>query len=263
MKVPFLPALILFALGVALFLLPDGSFHSWRLLLHGSVARLSRVPEGGEMDVHPAPPASIDNELLDRLRQKDAEIASLNQRLRDLGVSRAEVPEVSIIPSRVIMLGPDATLDTFTIDVGSADGVSSGDAVVVGEAVAGLVARVGERASLVLSLSSPGCYLSVRLGPSGASLEDREVCAVQGAGRGRVRIILFSSGSAASPGWIAMTSGLEKAVPESLLVGTVAGAFFEGSEAGTLEAELKPRVDLNALDYVTVLARKRRAGETE
>ena len=254
MKVPILPALILLALAAALYLLPDGAFHSWRLALHGSIARLSASPEGEDSDERVNYP--IDQDLLDRLWQKDAEIAILNQRLRDLGLTRQAVNGVKIVQARVIALGPNQTLDTFTIDVGTKDGVAAGEAVVVGQAVAGVVVKVEERSSLVLSLSSPGCYLSVRLGPpetSGAL--NRELCAVQGTGRGRVKTVIFSSGSPASIGWLALTSGLEKGVPEGLVVGSVIGDFIEGTEAGTYEADLKPRADLNTLDYVAVLSR--------
>lgn len=255
MKVPVLPALIFLALAVALYLLPDGAFHSWRQYLHGAVSRLESPPEGEDRGER-ADYSGVED-LLDRLRQKDAQIAALGQRLRDFGLARQAVEDVSIIQARIVQLGPNQTLDTFTIDAGEEHGVSAGDAVTVGQAVAGVVAQVGERSALVLSLSSPGCYLSVRLGPAeGADALNRELCAVQGSGRGGVKVVLFSSGSEASPGWVALTSGLEKGVPEGLVVGMVAGDFVEGEEAGTLEAELRPRADLNALDYVTVLARK-------
>lgn len=253
MKVPLLPALTLLAVAAALFLLPDGAFHSWRLALHGAFARLSAPPEGDDSEERAEYP--INEDLVDRLRQKDAEIAILNQRLRDFGLTRQAVRAERIVQARIISLGPSQTLDTFTIDAGTDRGVAAGDAVAVGQAVAGVVAMAGERSSLVLSLSSPGCYLSVRLGPAEATGQfNRELCAVQGTGRGGVKAVLFSTGSGASPGWVALTSGLERGVPEGLVVGTVAGDFIEGTEAGTLEAELRPRADLASLDYVTVLS---------
>ncbi len=255
MKVPILPALLLLAVAVALYLLPDGVFHSWRLFLHGGIARLYKAEEGSDSSERLDYP--LDRELLDRLLQKDAELASLHQQLRDLGVTRQAITGMKITQARIIGLGPNNQPDAFVIDVGSEDGILTGDAVVVGQAVAGVVARTGERASLVLSLSSPGCYISVRLGPAEATNLPREMCAVQGAGHGGVKVVLFSTGSAASPGWQALTSGLEKGIPEGLLVGAVAGNFVEGVEAGTLEAELKPHADLSALDYVAVLTRDR------
>lgn len=255
MRNPLLPPIMLLLLAAALYLLPDGSFYAWRLYLGGTFARLSRPPE-------PRPDASEatffePRDLLDILAQKDAEIADLNRRLREIGIARDKVARAKIIPSRVVRLGPDNNLDTFTIDTGSVDGVVAGQAVVVGQSLVGVVVKSEANAALVLSLSSTGCYISARLGePEGSTARPRQLCAVRGAGGGRVRIIAFSSDVAAQEGWLAMTSGLEKAVPEGILVGTVAGRFEEGSENGTMEADLRPSVDLSSLDFVTVVSRE-------
>ncbi len=254
MKAPILPLLFLLALAIALYLLPDGSYNTWRLTLHGLLARLSRPADGWEIPENTS--VDINTELLQRLQQKDAELAALAQRLRDFEIATTSIPAVRFTPSRIIRLGPNATLDTFTIASGSLSGIAAGDAVTVGQALVGVVAKVEEHASLVLSLSSPGCYVSVRLGPPESGRETlRELCAVQGTGQGGIKAVLFSTGSPASPGWLALTSGLEDGIPEGLLVGLVASDFVEGEEAGTLEAELKATANLTALDYVTVLSR--------
>lgn len=254
MKAPILPLLFLLALALALYLLPDGSSSTWRLTLHGMLSRLNKPADGWEIPENTT--VDINTELLERLQQKDAELAALAQRLRDFEIARSSIPQVRITPSRIIRLGPNATIDTFTIDSGSEDGIAAGDAVTVGQAIVGVVAKVEEHASLVLALSSPGCYLSVRLGPPESGRETlRELCAVQGTGQGGIKAVLFSTGSPASPSWLALTSGLEDGIPEGLLVGSVAGNFIEGEESGTLEAELKSAANLTALDYVTVLSK--------
>ncbi len=261
MRNPILPPLILLLLAAALYLLPDGAFYSWRLWLRGSFARLERPPDPRE-DISAAT-VSLPRDLLDILVQKDAEIADLNRRLRELGATREKVPGALVIPARVVRLGPDNNLDTFTIDAGSLAGVKAGQAVTVGQALVGVVVRSEAEASLVLSLSSPGCYISARLGePGGSSDRPRILAAAQGAGGGRVKAILFSSESAVKEGWTAMTSGLEKEIPEGLLIGTLAGRFAEGTESGTMEAELRPGVDLASLDYVAVVAESR-AGQVK
>lgn len=246
---------MLLLLAAALYMLPDGSFYAWRLYLHGAFARLERPPDP-RLDVSESA-FSTDRDLLDILSQKNAEIAELNRQLRELGVTREFVPRVKAIPARTIQLGPNNNLDAFTIDVGSIAGVKRGQAVVVGQALVGIVVRVEANASLVLSLSSPGCYISVRLGePGDASGKPRILAAAQGIGGNQVKTIVFSTGSSAQEGWQAMTSGLEKAIPEGLLVGTVVGRFTEGQENGTMEAELRPELDLSTIDFVTVLSRE-------
>lgn len=255
MRTPLLPPLLLLCLAAALYFLPDGASYAWRLRLQGAIARLDRPPD-------PRPDAGMATfsdrrDLLDLLSQKDAEIADLNRRIRDLGVTTESVPNVRIIPARVMRLGPDNSLDTYTIDVGTRQGVVAGQAVVVGQVLVGVVARAEEEASLVLSLSSPGCYISARLGErEGAVGRPRILGAVKGAGAGRVRAVVFSSGSAGQQGWLAMTSGLEKNVPEQLVLGSLAERFEPGEESGTMEAELRPGVDLDSVDFVAVLARE-------
>ncbi|MDR0363353.1 MAG: hypothetical protein LBJ46_11835, partial [Planctomycetota bacterium] len=149
MKTPLVPSLMLLALAAALYFLPDGAFKTWRLWLHGSIARLSLV-DSRESAV--ADPVAFDAELLERLRQKDEELAILNRRLRDLGETREAFPALRIIPARIIALGPNSGFDSFTINAGTLHGVQAGDAVVVGQSLAGVVAQSEANAALVLSL---------------------------------------------------------------------------------------------------------------
>lgn len=255
MRNPILPALILIGLAAALYLLPDGAFYSWQLSVRGAFARLQRPPDPRE----DATEATFSDcrDAIELISQKDAQIADLNRRLRDLQVTREEVASVEIIPAKVIRLGPDNNLDAFTIDVGSRQGVAAGHAVVVGRSLVGVVVKSEAEASLVLSLSSPGCYISARLGePEGSVGRPRLLCAVRGGGAGEVLAVVFSGGSGAKEGWLAMTSGLEKQIPEGLFLGTVSGPFNSGTEDGTMEAELRPEAELSTLDFVTVVIRK-------
>lgn len=242
-------------LAAALYLLPDGSLYAWRLYVHGAVARLTRPPD-------PRNDASEDvittsRDLIMMLHQKEAQLADYRRRLSELGVTTDTVDSARIVAARVMRLGPDNTLDTFTIDVGAKDGVVPGQAVVVGAALVGVVVRSEASASLCLSLASRGCYVSARLGEVGGSTDrPRLLCAVRGVGGGHVAAVIFSTATAAKEGWVAMTSGLDGVIPEGLVLGTLVGQLVEGDENGTLEGELRPAVDLSSLDFVTVLVRR-------
>lgn len=255
MKTPVLPAVMLLLLAAALYLLPDGALHAWRLSARGAIARLWRPPD-------PRNDASGDiftnhRDLLEILHQQHAQLADMRRRLAEIGVAAESVPGMKIVAGRVVRLGQGNTLDTFTIDVGTDAGVGPGQACVVGQAVAGIVVRAERDAALVLSLASAGCYVSARLGePGGSTDRARLLCGVRGAGGGVVSAVVFSTDTAAKEGWIAMTSGLEPSIPEGLLLGTISGGMIEGEENGTLEAELRPATDLNSLDFVTVLVRE-------
>lgn len=260
MRTLVLPPMMLLALALALYLLPDGALSTWRLALHGALARLSSdVDDTGASDALER--IDIDRELTMRLAQKDAELADARRQLRDFGLTRETVPGIEIIPARVVGLGAYGQPGTFTVDIGLASGTRPGDAVVVGQVLVGVVAQVGASSSLVLSLSSPGCYISARVSPTDAAAgpADRELCAVSGDGKGGTRVIAFGPGTSASEGWLILTSGLEAGVPEGLMIGEVGGGFSDGSESGTVEAPVKTAVDPAALDYVAVLKRKRDA----
>ncbi len=243
---------MLLLLAAALYMLPDGALYAWRLSLRGAFARLHRPPDprhDADQNVF-----SDRNDLVQLLHQKEAEAADMRRRLTELGVAAENVGDMGIVAARVVRLGPDNTLDTFTIDAGTRAGVSPGQAVVVGQAVAGIVVRSEAEAALVLSLASPGCYLSARLGePGGSADRPRLLCAVRGLGAGNVAAVVFSTATAAKEGWVAMTSGLEPSVPEGLILGTLSGALAEGEENGTLEGTLRPAADVNSLDFVAVL----------
>ena len=256
MRNPLLSPLLLLFIAAALYLLPDGAFYSWRLWLRGVFIRLER-PSDPREDVSEAA-SFLPRDLLDILAQRDVEIAELNRRLRELGVTREKAVNALVIPARVVRLGPNNNLDTFTIDAGSLAGVEVGQAVAVGQSIVGVIVRSEAEASMVLSLSSPGCYISARLGdPEISQDRPRILAAIQGVGGGRIKAIVFSSEEVAKDGWVAMTSGLEKDIPEGLLIGTLVERFAEGVESGTREAYLQPGTDLSSLDYVAVVAEKR------
>ena len=239
-----------------MYLLPDGALHGWRLSLRGALARLDKSEDPRD-DAGAADSSPDERSLMMLIHQKDAQIADLTRRLRELGMATERVDGMKIVAARVVRLGPDNTLDTFTIDAGSREGVAPGQAVVVGEAMAGVVVRAEADASLVLSLSSPGCYISARLGePDGSPDRPRILGAVQGGGGGDVSAVVFSSDTAAKEGWVAMTSGLEPAIPEGLILGTLQSRPVEGGESGTMEAALRPEADLSSLDFVAVLRRE-------
>lgn len=235
-------------------MLPDGALYSWRLYVRGAFARLYRSADPGREAAGRIFSEYAD--LVQILHRREAQIADMRRRLVEAGVAAEAVDGVDIVNARVVRLGSDNTLDTFTIDAGTRDGVGEGQAVVVGQAVAGVVVRAEAHAALVLSLASPGCYLSARLGEPGGSVDrPRVLGAVRGIGAGRVVSVVFSTATAAKEGWVAMTSGLEGSVPEGLILGTLAGELAEGGENGTLEGELRPATDLRSLDFVSVLRR--------
>lgn len=255
MKTPALPSLLLLALAAALYFLPDGFGKNIRLAVRGSVIRIFR-------ESNRLPPGDDDRipDLLDRMAQKDAEIAKMRRELRDIGESRDKIPGMVLTPAEVIRLGPGSERDMITLDVGGDDNVTIGNAVVVGQALAGVVVEVDPRASLALLLSSTGCYIPARASsPSDPTGELRQdLCAVRGNGDGGVNVLVFSPDTGIQPGWIVFTSGLGGGLPEGLIIGEVLGAPTDGREPGVMEAPLKPRAPISSLDRVVVAGKSGR-----
>lgn len=255
MRTPVLPALLLLFLASCMYALPTGALHRARLWVAQPLARLWTDPAAEA--AAPAPATDRERELYDLLIQNNAIIADLRQQLRTLGAAEQAVPGMRILQARVIRLSPEGTLDTFMIDAGTADGAAQGQAVVVGNALAGIIAHAEEHASLVQSVVSTGSYLPARFGaPPETVLVDRILGAVRGLGAGRAGAVIFSPSTPVGSGWVAQTTNLDPRVPEGLIIGTVRTAFEEGSENGTVEARLEPAADLQYLDWVAIVARQ-------
>lgn len=258
MKTAFIPGLFLLGLATAIYLLPAGILRDARLFVYGQIARLY-----AEKEPELLKNLDINNELQEKLWQKDAEIAGLRKNLRDIGMTREKFPQLNLVIARVVNIGTAGEPDTITIDAGSDDGIKTGDAVLAGEALIGVIANTGTNSALVLTLSSPACYIPARLGsrPEKDQTLEQELCAVRGKGKGKVQALFFSPDSQASPGWTVLTSGLDGIIPEGIIIGEITSYLSESSETGVFEADLSPKFSLYSIDYLAVT--RKNANENE
>nr|WP_300159802.1 rod shape-determining protein MreC [Solidesulfovibrio sp.] len=158
---------------------------------------------------------------LSRLRENASEV----ERLRRL-LAIAPPEEWKRQGTRVIShrLGPNAALETFVIDKGSASGVSTNTPVVSPEGVVGRVLRYSPSAATVLLITDPNSRIPV------ISQKNRAQGILKGEGPDRELSLQYvPQGVPVEEGEILVTSGLEEIFPKGLPVARVTSVGRSGS----------------------------------
>lgn len=174
-------------------------------------------------------------EQYDRLRRKleaaEGELAGLRENAAEVTRLRRLL---SIAPpegwtrqgTRIIShrLGPNAALETFLIDKGSASGVSTNTPVVSPEGVVGRVLRFSPSAATVLLITDPNSRIPV------LSQKNRTQGILKGQGPKHELILDYvPQGEVVETGEILVTSGLEEIFPKGLPVARVTSIGRSGS----------------------------------
>ena len=160
-------------------------------------------------------------EELSRLRENASEV----ERLRRL-LSMTPPGDWTRVATRVIShrLGPNAALETFLIDKGSAAGVSTNTPVVAPEGVVGRVLRYSPSAATVLLITDPNSRIPV------LSQKNRTQGILKGEGPGHELILEYvPQGAPIEVGEILVTSGLEEIFPKGVPVAKVTSLGRSGS----------------------------------
>ena len=195
-----------------------------------------------------------DRSELQRLRddnarlRRDAEASAGSA--RESGQWRAllglrDTARLTIVPARVVAAGRSLGFErTVRLDVGSRDGVRSGQTVVAAAGLVGRTLRVTSSTCTVLVLDDRGFGVGARLATTGA------LGLASGDGSGRLRWVQVDPGPVAV-GATLLTTGSDTFVPD-LPVGTVRGV--DGTPGGpTATATVRPFVDVGSLDLVGVV----------
>ena len=159
-------------------------------------------------------------------------------RLKDFG-------DYTIVPARVSTVGAAFGFSrTVTLDVGSADGVKTGQTVVSGDGLVGRTTRVGPWTSTVLLLVDPGFAVGARLQRQGT------IGFARGTGRATLTYEQVEGGRVAE-GDVLLTTGSETFVP-GVPIGRV-GSVDRSASALVRKATVRPFVDVTTLDLVGVV----------
>ncbi|HYZ98640.1 MAG TPA: rod shape-determining protein MreC [Acidimicrobiales bacterium] len=180
------------------------------------------------------------------VRSSDAE----NQ-LADLSAA-LDLPfagNVETVAVRVVS-GPRSNFShAVEIDKGTNDGVAVGMPVVSGSGLVGRVSRASGGSSTVELLTDPDLRVGVRLATTG------DLGTARGQGRGHPLSVdsTIRPGTDVADGTGVVTSGIDgSAYPPGIPVGTVASTH-EGPGGLSLELDVEPLADIDALSYVSVM----------
>lgn len=167
---------------------------------------------------------TADASTLSALREQNAELRKLlagaeeyrleAERLEGL-LNMKTSSNVAGVTAHVTGRSVGAWSQSVTIDVGTADGVASGMAVMAASGVVGQVSRAGEHASTVRLLSDPNSGAAVMIQSSRAN------GIVRGSLEGLLYLEDIDEKNKPQVGDVIVTSGLGGSYPSGLLVGTV------------------------------------------
>lgn len=212
------------------------------------------------------------------LQKQNSELKAENAAMQQLHTENARLrviaglnppPQFRPVMAEVLTRDPSTWLESFTIDRGTDAGVQVGD-LVIGTAltkdgkgyIAAVVGRIrdaSKHAASVSTLLNPDCSLGVFLSESGTDgvLSGAELHGVKLA-----RITCLPVDAKYAVGEIVVTSRFSKNFPSDIYLGTIA-ADQDGKPAVrvdrsklSVEAVLKPALDLGRVHFVAVLTEK-------
>ena len=174
-----------------------------------------------------------------------------NERLKDSLDARSRYESLDPIYARVIARAPGQWFETFSINRGKNDGVSTGMAVVNGDGLVGRVYEAGNNYAKVICIidtrSAVACMVQ--------STRDNGIMRgeiTQSAVRAECNVYYLPSLNNVVPGDTVITSGTDSLFPKGLHIGTVTAVSMDAGSEGSY-AVVAPSVDFQHLEEVFVL----------
>ena len=178
-----------------------------------------------------------------RLKEFEAE----NATLRDLLKFTRNNPNYTMLAADVIGRDPSPYLSTIMINIGENRGLAPGMPVITGgSALVGRVLQVNPRTAKVQILEDVSSAVNAMIQGS------RATGLVRGQPDGTLIMELIPQEEKVQPGDIVLTSGLGGDLPRALVIGQVSGVTRRDIDLFQ-SAALRPAVDLNRLEVVTVI----------
>ena len=200
-----------------------------------------------------------------QLRQRIAELESQLVDYYDLKKENAQLyeyldmkelnPDFELVSASVIGRDPNSFY-TFTIDRGTAAGVSVNDPVVTDEGVVGWVSSANSISAVVTTILSP----DTRLGGTAETGGTDKVTGESGvistnlrlSDQGLIKLGYLTAETEAQPGDIVVTSGLGGIYPQNLKIGVIESVEHEEYDV-SLYALVRPFVDVTEVRDVMVI----------
>jgi len=223
-------------------------FSPIQLISHGAIRGVTQFWDNYLNLINVRQELLVSRERLATLEAQNSSLLELeneNKRLRELLKISAE-GELHGVVAEVIGYDPSNWVKSVSLNRGSLDGVSIGQAVLQGNGLVGQVIAVGRSVSKVLLIIDHGSGVDAIVQSSRA----RGV--VSGAADNRCEMRYVVREDEVKVGDRIISSGLDGVFPKGLLIGVVAES--ERKENGLFSSiSIKPAVDFNRLESVLIV----------
>ena len=159
-------------------------------------------------------------------------------------------PDYAYLPASVILRDTSDAYGSFTINVGTVDGVELNDPVIFGKTLVGVVRAAGETTSTVYTLLNP----EVSVGAY--EIRTREDCYVEAENalsmKGLIKLSGLSRTTPIIPGGIVCSSSVGGVFPRDFIIGTVTDVISDNTSVAAY-ALVEPDVDPATLTDVFVI----------
>lgn len=202
-----------------------------------------------------------------RLKQKIGEIDELQVRIADLETENEKMKQemnlslsladFSIVNATVISRNPDQWMETFTINVGSNDGIQKEMAVMAGNGLIGRIVEVNPTSSKVLLLTSrqPNESMVAARIQSESGNSANGIVSSYDARSGHYIMTQVDPAAEVQQGDMVISSGLGGVIPSTLLIGEVADTYMD--DYGLFRVvEIAPAGEMTDIRFVTVILRE-------
>lgn len=199
----------------------------------------------------------------DRIAELESEAVIYNEQLVDYERTKQKLaayeeflkvrednPDYEFCSASIITRNTADVYDSFTLNKGSADGISANDPVIYGNNIVGLVKEVGAKTCVVKTILDPSLNISVYEIKSRENGYSNTTAALSY--DGFCRISGLSKDTAVAPGGIVCTSGLGGIFPRDLTVGIVTAVKSEDTNVSVFGI-IEPAVDVRTLNDVFVI----------
>ena len=185
--------------------------------------------------------------LLNAQNTELLEAVNENERLRKL-LDYVRNSGFKLKPASVIGYDPDSYFSSFTIDLGSDDGIVKDMTVVAPSGLVGKVLSVSNNYSKVLLLTD------IRSSVSCIAQRTRCAGSVKGKGRDLCEMKFLSINDDIKPGDVIITSGDGKIYPKGIKVGEVT-AVSQTADGMSYDVDIKPSVSVLKLEEVLIVVK--------
>lgn len=214
-----------------------------------SVSTFAEALSGGtEAELHNAELEAELTDLRDKLAQYE-EAKAENEFYKNYLEIKDQNPDFKMTKANLISRDALDPFKGFTINKGSADGISENDPVITHEGLVGFVSSVGRNTSKVVTVFSP----DITMGALDNRTEDSGLISgtLETAEKGMTRFYNLSRSCSIAVGDYVVTSG-QGIFPEGILVGTIRSVGSDQYNT-SIFAEIEPFVDIQEVKSVMVI----------